>query len=181
MPSGSSSKEPLYLLLGRVLRPHGVRGELRIEILTDYPERIVPGSSVQIGPDPDDPATIETYEVTGARRHQQYLILRLEGLDDRNAVEPLRDQFLLVPLADAVPLEAGEFYLFQVIGVEVYTEDGEHLGAVADVIETGANDVYVVRGPRGEILIPDVEEFVLTVDIEAGRMTVRLMEGLLGE
>ncbi|HML20785.1 MAG TPA: ribosome maturation factor RimM [Aggregatilinea sp.] len=173
--------EPPFLLLGRVLRPHGIRGELRVEVLTAYPERIMPEDHVYLGLNPADPESVVEYEIAGARRHKQYLILQLEGLSDRDEAELLRDQYVMVALDDAVPLEEDEFYLYQIIGLPVYTEDDEHLGEVVDVIETGANDVYVVRGPRGEILLPAIEECILDVDIEGKRVTVRLMEGLLGD
>jgi 16S rRNA processing protein RimM len=179
--SSSSSGQPPFLLLGRVLRPHGIRGELRIEVLTAYPERIVSGSKVYIGPDADDVSSAVLHEVTGARKHQGYLILQLEDFVDRNEADILRDQYVMIALEDAVPLEEGEFYLYQVIGLSVYTVDGDFLGEVSDVIETGANDVYVVQGPRGEVLLPATEECVVDIDIDAQKMTVQLMEGLLGD
>lgn len=169
------------MLLGRILRPHGVRGELRIDVLTAYPERIMPEDRVFIGPDPSDPAAAVEYQIDGVRRHQQYLLLQLEGVHARDEADLLRDQYVMVPLDDAVPLEEDEFYLFQIIGLPVYTEHDEHLGEIVDVIETGANDVYVVRGPRGEILLPAIEECILDVDIEGKRVTAHLMEGLLGD
>jgi 16S rRNA processing protein RimM len=172
---------PPFLLLGRVLRPHGVRGELRVEIITAYPERVVEGRRVYLGTDPQEANTAEARRVTHARRHQQYLILELEGITDRNTAELYRDHYVMVALEDAVPLEEGEFYLFQVLGIDVYTDEGEYLGQVSDVIETGANDVYVVHGPSGEVLLPDIEECILKVDIPEGRMTVHMMEGLRGE
>jgi 16S rRNA processing protein RimM len=78
-----------------------------------------------------------------------------------------------------IPLEEGEFYLYQAIGLAVYTDEGEHLGQIAEIIETGANDVYVVHGPRGEVLLPDIEECVLEIDLDAKKMTVHLIDGLL--
>lgn len=177
----SSSKNPPYLLLGKVLRPHGIRGELRIEVLTAYPERITPDSHVSLGADPEDPDTVTSYRVAAVRTHQQYLILKLDGIDDRNAADLLRDRFLLVTLEDAVPLEDGEFYLYQLIGLAVQTVDGELLGRVVEVLETGANDVYVVQGPRGEILLPAIEDCIVEVDIKSGTMTVQLLDGLLGD
>ena len=179
MPSQSAEQPPPFLLLGRVLRPHGVRGEVRIEVLTAYPERIVPGRRVFIGPDPQDPHSATTHTVTRSRKHQKMLILQLEDIADRGAAETLRGQFVMVTLDDAVPLEEGEFYLFQLIGLAVYTDEGEHLGRITDVIETGANDVYVVRGPRGEVLLPAIDECILELDIEGGKVTVHLLEGLL--
>lgn len=173
--------EPPFLLLGRILRPHGVRGELRIEVLTAYPERIIPEDRVFVGADPSDPAAAVQYRIDGVRRHQQYLILQLAGVRDRGDADLLRDQYVMVPLDDAVPLEEDEFYLYQIIGLPVYTEDDEHLGEIVDVIETGANDVYVVRGPRGEILLPAIPDCILDVDVEGKRVTAHLMEGLLGD
>lgn len=170
---------PPFLVLGRVLRPHGVRGELRLEVLTSYPERIVPGRRVFIGPDPNQPASAVQHTVTHARRHQKLLLLTVEAIRDRQAADLVRDHYVMVTLEDAVPLEDGEFYLFQVLGVQVHTEDGELLGQVVEVLETGANDVYVVHGPRGEVLLPDIAECVLKIDIAARTMTVRLLDGLL--
>jgi len=174
-----SSGQPSFLLLGRVLRPHGVRGELRIEVMTAYPERIVPESTVFIGPDPTDASSAVAYDVTSARKHQKYLILGLADVASRETADNLREQYVMVPLADAVPLEDDEFYLYQAIGLRVVSEDGDLLGEVVEVLETGANDVYVVRGESGEILLPAIDECVIDVDIEAGTMTVHVMDGLL--
>ncbi len=175
------AEQPPFLLLGRVLRPHGIRGEIRIEVLTDYPERIVPGMIVYIGRDPDDARSAVEYTIESARTHLQYLILRLENIPDRDAADFLRELYVMVAFDDAVPLDEDEFYLFQAIGLAVFTDAGEHLGEVTDVLETGANDVYVVQGSRGEILLPVLDEVILDVDLDAGRMTVRLMDGLLGD
>jgi 16S rRNA processing protein RimM len=179
-PQTPSSNPPPFLVLGQVLRPHGVRGELRIAVQTAYPERIVPGTQLYVGPDPEDMSSAILYRVTKSRKHQQYLILQLEGVAERDAADALRQQYVMVAFEDAVPLEEDEFYLYQVIGLAVYTVDDEPLGRVAEVIETGANDVYVVQGPRGEILLPAIDECVVDMDFEAGTMTVQLMDGLLG-
>ena len=173
--------QPPFLLLGQVQRPHGVRGELRIEIMTAYPDRIVPGMEVYMGTDPQDTNSAVIYKITNVRSHQHLLILRLEGVDDRESADLLRKHYVMVTLEDAVPLEEGEYYLYQVIGLRVRTEDGEDLGQVAEVIETGANDVYVINGPRGEILLPAIDECVREVDIEGGSITVHLLDGLLND
>lgn len=179
MPAAPSS--PPFLLLGRILRPHGVRGELRLEVITAYPDRIVPETVLYVGPDPEDVHAAEPYHVDNVRKHQQYLILHFEGVEDRDAADMLRNQYVMVALEDAVPLEEDEFYLYQIIGLSVYTVDNEFLGEVRDVIETGANDVYVIQGPRGEVLIPATDEFVIDVNIEDQKVTVQLMDGLLGD
>lgn len=175
----TSRSTPPFLLLGRVLRPHGIRGELRIELMTAYPDRLVPDRHVYVGTNPDDPSSATLYTVRQARKHQQFLILQLDGINDRNAAEPLRQQYVMVTFDEAVPLEDDEFYLFQLIGLDVYTTEDELLGSVVDIIETGANDVYVVHGDYGEVLLPAIDECIVEMDFDAGRLTVRLMDGLL--
>jgi 16S rRNA processing protein RimM len=163
-----------------VLRPHGVRGELRIGIVTDHPERLVQHAHFYLA-HPDSPEEAQRYSVEKIRQHKEIALLKLEGCDDRNEAEALRDLLVQIPLKEAVPLEEGEYYHFQLVGVRVETEDGEWLGQVAEVLETGANDVYLVRGPRGEILLPAIADVVLELDLEAMRMVVRLLPGILGE
>ena len=170
---------PEYLLLGEVLRPHGIRGELRLRLLTDHPERINDLEQVFVGRDPSEPGA-RPYEVEHMRRNVEYGLLKLKGIDDRDAADRLRGMFIMIDLAHAVPLEEGEFYLYQIIGVTVQTTQGETLGTIVDVLETGANDVYVVDSPTyGEVLIPDTEQTVTDIDIDAGIVTVELPDGLL--
>ncbi|HEC34113.1 MAG TPA: 16S rRNA processing protein RimM [Chloroflexi bacterium] len=167
--------EPRFLAVGRVLRPHGVRGELRVGLLTDYPERLSLHRLLYLGAEP------RPYEVEGVRFHQGAALIKLVGCDDRNEAEGLRGQLVQIPIEAAIPLEKGEYYHFQIVGVEVVTDEGESLGLVAEVLDTGANDVYLVRGPRGEVLIPAIEEVVRELDLEARRMVVTLLPGLLRE
>lgn len=176
-----SDNPPPFLVLGRVLRPHGVRGELRLQVTTAYPERIVPGKVVFVGPDPENTQTACEYTVTRARMHQKFLILQFETIQDRDTADMLRQQYVMVRPEDAVPLEEGEYYLYQLIGVSVYTDENEHLGTITEMIETGANDVYVVRGPRGEVLLPAIDECVLELDLDANKMIVHLMDGLVDD
>ncbi len=170
----AAQPEPRYLAVGRVLRPHGIRGELRVEILTDYPERVSQLPCLYVG------EGRRPYPVAGVRFHKGAMLLSLEGCDDRNAAEALRGEYLYVALEDAVPLEEGEYYLHQLEGMEVFTEDGEALGTIVEVLSIpGANDVYVVHGLRGEVLIPAIREVVKTLDIESSRMVIRPLPGLL--
>ncbi|MBN1976171.1 MAG: 16S rRNA processing protein RimM [Anaerolineae bacterium] len=184
LDDGGSGKvhapEPRYLVVGRVLRPHGVLGELRVEVITDYPERL--GQHVHFYlAHPDSPEQVQRYSIEKIRQHKEIALLKLEGCDDRNGADVLRNMLVQIPVEEAVPLEEGEYYHFQIAGVRVETEDGEWLGQVAEVLETGANDVYLVRGPRGEILLPAIADVVLELDLEARRMVVRLLPGILGE
>ncbi len=167
--------EPRFLAVGRVLRPHGVRGEVRVQLLTDHPERLSRYRILYLGRTP------RPYTLEGVRLHKGAALIKLANCDDRNAAEELRGQLVQIPIAEAVPLGEGEYYHFQVVGVEVLTDQGESLGRVAEVLDTGANDVFVVRGPRGEVLIPAIEDVVLELDLEARRMVVTILPGLLGK
>jgi len=169
---GSTSSEPAFLAIGRVLRPHGVRGELRVEIHTDYPERFGVYGQVYLGPD------YMRYEIEAHRFHQGRVLLKLREVIDRTAAEALRGQWVYIATEDAVPLAEGEVYLHQMLGLRVVTVEDEELGEVVDLIETGANLVYVVRGMQGETLLPDIPEVIERIDLEAGELVVRLMEGL---
>ena len=168
---------PRYLTIGEVLRPHGVRGELLLRLMTEYPERIGTLKTVYLGLPGETPAP---YTVAGARMHRGKLLLKLAEVPDRTSAEKYRGYLVQISLGDAPPLEEDEYYLFQVLGVEVITTDGDVLGRVTDVLETGANDVFVVRGgPKGEVLIPDVPHVVVELDVEGRQMIVKLMDGLL--
>jgi len=170
---------PAYLLLGEVLRPHGIRGELRIRLLTDYPERIGDLETVYLADNPE-PAKPKPYKVQGMRMNGIYGLLKLHQIDDRDQADRLRGLYVLVDMEHAVPLEEGEFYLYQLLGLKVETSAGEALGTLVEVLETGANDVYIVDSPRyGEILIPVTDETILKTDIDAGVVIVDLPEGLL--
>jgi 16S rRNA processing protein RimM len=173
-----NTPEPRYLVVGRVLRPHGVRGELRVEIVTGYPERLKRHARFYLAPANATESTT-CYEIKSLRIQGEIALIKLEGCNDRNEAELLRNMLVQIPTSDAVPLEKGEYYHFQIVGMQVETEAGESLGHVAEILETGANDVYVVHGPRGEILLPAVESVVLDLDVESKRMVVRLLPGTL--
>ena len=161
------------MTIATVLRPHGVRGELKVRLETDFPERFSLLSRVYLGPE------FLPFELQSFRNLPDYGLLKLEGLDDRTAADALRGMDVQIPIAEAIPLGAGEYYEYQVVGLEVYSADGERLGTVEEVLLTGSNPVYVIAGPDGEILIPGLPDVVLDVDLEGGRMVVSLPPGLL--
>jgi 16S rRNA processing protein RimM len=170
---------PKYLLIGEILRPHGVKGELRVRVLTDYPERLTQLKTVYTSTNPDDEHP-QPRKVKHVRMHQDYALMTLQDVSSRNEAEFFRGLFVMVDLADAVPLEEDELYLFQLIGMEVETESGKKLGVISDVLETGANDVYIVDSPEyGQILIPVTDETLIETDTDANRVVMRLPEGLL--
>ncbi len=173
----ANTPEPRYLVVGRVVRPHGVQGELRVEIITGFPERLEQHDHFYLA-DPDSPEDVRRYPAEGMRQHKGTLLLKLAGCDDRNEAELLRGMLVQIPFEEAVPLEDGEYYHFQIVGVRVETESGEWLGQVTEVLETGANDVYLVRGPRGEVLLPAITDVVRKLDVEEKRMVVHLLPGM---
>jgi len=175
----TESLHPDYLVIGEILRPHGVIGELRTRILTQHPEHLQELDSVYLAKDPESPKVTQ-YTVEKVRMHQGYALFKFKGIDDRDAADKLRQLFVMVATQDAVPLEEGEFYLYQLIGLNVQTDDGQTLGKLTEVLETGANDVYIVESPRyGEVLIPATDETILETNIEAGFIIVKLPDGLL--
>lgn len=177
--TAESPTPPAYLLLGEILRPHGIRGELRMRVLTDYPERIATLEHVYLGAGVEA-RNIQRYVVEHLRMHQGYALLKLKEIETRNDAELLRDLFVMVSHDEAIPLEDDELYLYQLIGLAVHTTEGVVLGSITEVLETGANDVYIIASPDyGEILLPVIPSTVLNTDLEKGIVTVRVPEGLL--
>jgi 16S rRNA processing protein RimM len=157
------------------LGAHGIRGELKCRIVTDFPkQRFKKGNSVLIGG--------QSHVVQAARIQGDQVLLKLENIADRDVAAALRGADVEVPADNDLKLPKGQFYWHQVIGLQV--EDvttHETLGHVADIIETGANDVYIVKGPRGEILIPAIKDVLKRIDPDAGRMLVQPLPGMLPE
>lgn len=174
-PRGSVSQgaQPRFLLIGRVTKPHGVRGEMRVMPLTDRPERFSWLEEIYLGEEGTRSAA-----VTAARVHQGFVLLKLAGYDTREAAEALRGVALTIPAEQAIPLEEGEYYLRDLLGLRVVTEDGQPLGAITDVIETGANNVFVVRDEKRELLVPDIPDVIINLDFANGLVTVRPLPGL---
>lgn len=173
--------KPQYLILGQILRPHGIRGELKMRVATDYPERLLDGNlTIFLGTSSNQTDDLQPYQLRSARFHKDNLLLTVSDIETRNDAEQLRGQTVFIDIEHAIPLDNDELYLYQLIGLSVETEANEPLGQVHDVIETGANDVYVIRGERfGELLIPIHDETLINIDIEQGIITVKLPDGLL--
>ena len=179
-PDPSGRTPPDRLVVGRVLRPHGVRGELSVQVLSDAPERFVPGAELGVG-DPDGPRPPAPAVVRAARLHQGRLLLSLEGVEDRDAADRFRGAWLSIPVAAARPLDRGEFWPHQLVGLAVVDRQGRERGRVADVVPGAAHDLLVVELPGGDsALVPAVAALV-TVELEAGRVLVDALTGLLGD
>lgn len=173
-----ANEHPSYLAVGEIVGPHGIQGEVKVELMTDFPERFRPGARLYLGRSTDDPAAAPV-EVATARPHKGRMLVRLVSTPDRNAAELLRGRYLLIPEQEAMPLGEHENYLHDLIGLRVETAAGAVLGPLVEILFTPANDVYVVRGPQGEVLIPALRDVVLSVDLAARVMRVALPDGLL--
>lgn len=166
-------EETEFIVIGEITRPHGVRGELQVKPHTDEPERFTWLEQVYVGE-----MAPRLMAVEKARLHQGKILLKLTAVNNRTAAEVLRGEWLMVPESEALPLEEGEYFLFQLEGLAVQTVEGEALGTLTRVIETGANNVFVVQGEQGELLLPDTDEVVQEIDFDSGRMIVTLLPGL---
>jgi 16S rRNA processing protein RimM len=160
-------------VVGKLRRPHGVKGEVLVNVLSDFPERLQPGTELFLG-EKHQPVIIQS-----RREHNQGLLIAFEGFASREDLDNLRNIFLYVRSADRPELGEGEFYHHQLIGMTVAEEDGNELGRLAEILETGANDVYLVRSATGdETLLPAIEDVIVKVDVESQQITVRLLPGL---
>ena len=169
-----------YLAIGRITAAHGIRGEVKVELLTDFPERFKPGARAYLGVGTEDPEA-RSAKIVASRPHKGGMLVKLDVISDRNTAELMRDHYLLIPETEAMQLGAHENYLHDLMGLRVETIAGRYLGELTDVLFTKANDVYVVRGPDGEVLLPAIRDVVLEVDLSAHRMVVSLPEGLLAD
>jgi 16S rRNA processing protein RimM len=171
----SYGSEPQFLVIGQILAPFGIRGAVKVEVMTDFPDRFRGLRTVYLG-DKHAPHEVRLAEV---RESGRQAILQFKGFDNPEDAAVLRGQLIFIPIEDAIPLEEGQYYVHQVVGLTVQTDTGETLGVVADVLFTGGNDVYVVEKDGHEVLIPVVEDVILNVDLPAGTMLVRLPPGLI--
>lgn len=169
-----------YLAVGKIVAVHGLRGELKVELYTDFPERFEAG--VVLWASRGGNADLNEITIKSARPHKNMLLLSLEEVRTREDAEAMRGYWLFVDEDEAVELDEDTFFVHDILGLAVQTEEGVVLGKIADVLFTGANEVYVVQGkdlPQGELLLPAIDEVIRAVDLEAGVMTVRLMAGML--
>jgi 16S rRNA processing protein RimM len=169
-----SSRAPVFLVVGKLRRPHGVNGELSMEVLTDFPERLQPGLIVYVG------ETHQPLIVRRCRSQGSGLLITFEEYSDPETAGLLRNELLYVRTGDLPHLPDGEFYHHQILGLRVVDENGVGLGSVVDILETGANDVCVIRGESGaEFLLPMVDSTLLEIDLAKGFMRVHLLDGLI--
>ncbi len=164
------------LQVGVISSTHGIHGEVKVFPTTDDVNRFKKLKQVFLDTGKDQ----ILLEIQNVKFFKQFAILKFKGIDSINDIEKYKGKSLLVNREDAAALGNDEYYIADMIGMEVYTDDGNPFGRLKDVMETGANDVYIIDTEEyGEVLVPAIKACIVDIDIEAGRMTIHLMEGLL--
>lgn len=171
LQTNSPNAPDSLVVVGIILGPHGVQGELRVRVLSEVPHRFNQGETLYVASQP-------LQILSSSRGRSDNLIIKLQGIDTPSAARELAGQELSC-MADSAPdLPENEYFHYQLMGLQVITEEGEHLGRITEIIVTGSNDVYVVSGDKGDILLPALSQVVRQVNLEAGTMVVLLMDGL---
>ncbi len=176
--SGSPSDgEPEYLVVGSLRRAHGVRGEMVMEVVTDFPERLKKGTKVFVD------ASHTPMVLVSARQHAEGLIVKLQGIESPEQAARYRNKLVYVTAADRPPLPEGHYYDHQLLGFAVVDNDtSETIGTLSEIMRTGANDIYVVKRPDGsELLLPVIASVVLELNVSQRIIRVHLLPGLAEE
>jgi 16S rRNA processing protein RimM len=161
--------------IGRVVKPHGIKGKMKVEYFGEDLRRFVSYREIFIE---DEKGRPESYEILEASPHPPRLILRLKGIEKIEQAQPLIGKTILVEKEAFPGLEEGEYYWADLLGIKVETREGKRIGKVREIFSTGAHDVYVVEGKRGEISLPAIGEVILDIDLAKRVMKVARIEGL---
>lgn len=162
--------------VGAITQTHGIKGEVKVFPTTDNPNRFKRLKQVIV----EYGKKREILEIESVKFFKQFVILKFKGYDSINDIEIMKGAKLLVDRENAVRLRKDEYFVADLIGLKVVTDEGEDFGELKDVLETGANDVYIIERADGtEVLVPAIKECILAVDMEAGQITIHVMEGLI--
>lgn len=169
-----------FFPIAQIVRPHGRRGDVRLRLLTDHPETLTAAKKIYLCRDPDDTVEVKPLDVGSVRKHQGAFLMKLDGVDDITGAQVLRGWYVCLPEEDLLPLADGEFFLHDLIDLEVRDHLGNSVGRTDQIMETGGTPVLVVHGAEGEeILIPFSPESVRDVDLEQKLLILMHLPGLL--
>ena len=164
------------LEVGQIVNTFGIKGEVKVTPFTDDVSRFDDLKKVYVKTRKEE----KLYKVENARYHKNMVLLKLEGIENPEQAEMLRNAFLEIDREDAVPLEEGTYFIVDLIGLDVYTDEGKLLGKVDDIYNTGANDIYVIKDELGkQILLPGIKDVIKEVDIDNEKIIVHLIPGLI--
>lgn len=170
---GSPDGEPVYLTVGFLRRPHGLGGEVIMDLHTDFPERMKSGRKLLVG------EQHKPFTLTGVRPHQAGLLVKFKGINSAEEAGQFRNQWVYIKASEAPPLPEGKIYQHQLLGFQVVDDTERSLGELVEILETGANNVYVVKDEAGhELLLPAIPSVILDIDTERRLVRVHLLEGL---
>ncbi len=172
----AASKIPEFVIIGQVIKPHGVRGAVKVQPITDDPQRYASLERVFLGAE-DHPS--RAFTIKRVQFQNNFIILTLDGIKTRNDAETWRRRYIQIPREETAPLPEGAQYFFQLIGLRVVTNKGDFLGTVEDVVAYPANNVFVVAGEDREILIPDIPDVIEKVDLDEEEIVINPLQGLL--
>lgn len=162
--------------IGKIVNTHGIKGELRIMPTTDEPKRFSQLKQIMI----DNKNQLTEYDIETVRYHKNFVLLKLKGINDINIAEHFKGSSIKIHRKEGLPLGKDEYYISDLYGLKVYTEEERYLGELVDVIATGSNDVYVVKHPEKpkELLLPAIKQVIKEIDLKAQKIKVHLLEGL---
>lgn len=167
-------KDEKNVVIGEIVTTFGNKGEVKVRPYTDFPEHFEQMKEIYIaGPKGD----CRMLKIESVRYHKGAVLIKFAGVDDMSSAETLRDSTLRISEAELIPLEEGEYYIHDILGIEMVTTEGEHLGKIKEVLRSPAHDVYVTE----RAMIPAVKEFVVSIDLDKREMVVRPVEGLVQE
>lgn len=165
-----------YLKIGKIVNTMGIKGELKVLPLTDDLDRFLDLEWAFV----NRKNQRQKYNIQNVWFHKNFVIIRLQDINDMTTAETFKESFLEVDREHAVQLEENEFFVCDLIGIDIYTEEGDSLGKLIEVLPTGSNDVYLVKDTEGkEIMLPAIKDVIKEVDVKNKRMVVKLMEGLV--
>ena len=163
------------LEIGQIVNTHGIKGMVKVKPFTNDIKEFDYFKKIYI----ETKNGKKEYKIQEVKYHKDMVILKLEGIDKIEEAETLRNSYITIPREFAIPLKENEYYIVDLLGLEVYTDDGKILGVLDDIFNTGSNDIYVVKNELGkQILLPAISEVIKKIDIENKKITVHLIEGL---
>ena len=163
-------------VVGKILKPHGVKGSVKVEIITSFPEHFLELKTVYI----EQENQKQAYSIEDARLSDRFVFLKFSGINDYDQADALRNHYIYIAQKDLMPLNKDEYYIHDLIGLKVFDEQGVFIGTIRDVWTYSANDIYVLNTDDGqEKLIPAIKPVVKSVNLKERTMVIHVMEGML--